>query len=168
MRLGVVEEGRRTLDEMFAEPHRLQSKLSLEIHAANSVALRAVGPQVAHRLDSNSGEAAALINAVPNSIHNTISVAAQMRERMALRLGMDVSYMVPGPCKCKSRHSAPRTLDGFVDTKGYHLQSVCLLGGNRISNHNAVRDTVMEMARSANFTSRTSDKNTKMDLVIFG
>ena len=147
-------ENRPSLDQLFADkPLHLQRALSVDLHVVRSNFLRSQGPAIAHRLDSCSGEAAALVTTIPKCQYTTIRDADQMRERLSLRLGLDVGYLVAGPCKCGSGQSS----DGYVDSKGYHLQSQCLLGGRRLSTHNAVRDPVIDFSRAACYTCKADN-----------
>lgn len=157
-RLGLGGVGRPELKDLFLEaPRQLQKKLTSDVYKYQSDILRTKSPQIAHRLDSCSGEAAALITAIPTDKTNTISDGDNFRERLSMRLDVAVPYIMCGPCNCKKPGSKDSTDDGHVDCKGYHTLSVCRLTGNRIHNHNMVRDTFMEYCRAGNYTCRPED-----------
>jgi len=156
--IGVLNlQDRPPLTELFAEPTHLQHKLCMDVHKGRSNKLRTKGTQMIHHLDSCCAEAGILVTAIPKCQFTTIRNKEEMRERLCLRLNLDVNFLVSGPCHCKSCKSTSTRSDGFVDTKGYHTRSVCKKGGSRISNHNSVRDQLQEFFRAAGLTCRTED-----------
>ena len=73
------------------------------------------------------------------------------RERLLMRLGLPIPGIIPGKCLCKH---------GSNDIYGYHLLSVCNKGNQRISSHNAIRDSFCEMCRAAGLITRIEDMET--------
>eukprot|EP01034_Spumella_vulgaris_P028088 gene28088-34890_t len=144
-----------TVEDMFNEPFHLQHKLSGPLHVERRLQLTNQSVALTHRLDSCSKEGAALINSLPKYSHLRIDNPDHMRERLAMRLGCDIKYIVTGDCVCNSGG------DRYVDAKGYHLCSVCNAGNpgyDRNTTHNGVRNVLLELARAGGLTARIEDR----------
>jgi hypothetical protein len=163
-----------TVADMFNEPFQLQHKLSAALHVERRLLLTNQSVALTHRLDSCSREGAVLINALPKYEQFRIDDPVHMRERLAMRLGRDIQYIIPGDCVCNTQG------DRYVDAKGHHLCSVCNAGNpgyDRNATHNLVRNVLLDLARSAGLTARIEDRGilqadstdgtkSRMDLVI--
>jgi hypothetical protein len=143
-----------SIGEMYDEPYKLQHKLVGALHVARRKKLAAQSIPLHHRLDSCSREGGALISASPKYQVFQIDDAACMRERLCMRLGQDIKYIVPGDCVCNSGG------DKYCDAKGRHLLSVCKasnLGNDTNAVHNNVRNVLCEMGRAGGHTCRVED-----------
>ncbi len=78
----------------------------------------------------------------------TIADGKKMQERLWMRTGLAVPYIVCGPC---TSCGAPGAL---VDDLNVHLLSRYNAGGERYANHIYVRDTLSELCRAGDFTCR--------------
>ena len=103
------------------------------------------------RFNSCCYEGAVLITALP--CHEDFRIVGDnlYRERLQMRSGLPIPGIIPGKCLCKH---------GSNDIYGYHLLSVCNIGNQRISTHNAVLDASREMCKSAGLTTRIEDMQT--------
>jgi hypothetical protein len=135
------------LEIMYIESHKLQHRLSVELYKRRSTELRSRGCDVAQRLDSCSEEGAILITCIPKDPTLTISDGAKMRERLCMRAGLAVPYIQCGPCLCGE-------VGAYVDEFNFHLLSGCRRGGERLKNHNGVRDTLLEFFRQGGMSCR--------------
>ncbi len=90
-----------------------------------------------------------LITCIPNHVALTIADDKKMQERLCMRAGLAVPYIVCGPCTSCSAPGA------FVDDLNVHLRNA---GGERYANHNCVRDTLLELFRAGDFTCRSGGR----------
>jgi hypothetical protein len=135
------------LEVMYVESHKLQHRLSVELYKRRSTELRKRGVGIAQRLDSCSEEGAILITCIPKDPTLTISDGAKMRERLCMRAGLPIPYIKCGPCLCGE-------VGAYVDEHNFHLLSGCKRGGERLKNHNGVRDTLLEFFRQGGMSCR--------------
>jgi hypothetical protein len=147
-----------TVEEMFEKPLKLQHTLSEGIYKKRREMLIKLSRFTAIRIHSSSEEGSVLITTLPKMPEDSIPKAALMRERLEQRLGLPVSYIVSGECKCNTPNSSK-----YVDRAGIHLLSQCNSGGERNTTHNAVCDELVHMARAANLTARREDRQIILD-----
>jgi hypothetical protein len=143
-----------SIEEMYDEPFKLQHKLVGALHVERRKKLMALSIPLHHRIDSCSREGGGLISASPKYPQMQIDEAACMRERLCMRLGKDVKYIVPGDCVCNSGG------DKYCDAKGRHLLSVCKASNHGYdinAVHNNIRNVVCELARAGGHTCRVED-----------
>lgn len=124
----------------------------MDIHKSRRDELKSRNPYIAARIDSCSEEGAIIVTTLPKYAEDSIINKFMMRERLEMRLGLEVSYIQPGPCLCTTNGS------GFVDTAGLHLLSHCTAGNERSVTHNAICDELVHMARAANLSARREDR----------
>jgi hypothetical protein len=143
------------IGELYEEPFKLQHKLVGVLHVQRRKMLMSQSVPLHHRIDSCSRQGGALISAPPKYPQMQIGDAACMRERLAMRLGLDIKYIVAGDCVCKSQG------DRYCDAKGRHLLSVCCApnpGSDHNTVHNNVRNVLCELGRATGHTCRIEDK----------
>ena len=73
-----------------------------------------------------------------------------LSRRIRMRLGLPISGCNPGLCS---------HCEGDVDTKGFHLLSVCPFGNERQMTHNAVRNALIDLCRHAGLPTRCEDSS---------
>jgi ribonuclease HI len=140
-----------SMEDLTAES-RLQTFLASRMYSSiNSAYKKTLTRQDLDRINSCCYEGAVLITVLP--CHEDFCVIGEhlFRERLLMRLGLPIPGIVPGKCLCKH---------GSNDIFGYHLLSVCNKGNQRISTHNAVRDSFREMCKAAGLTTRIEDMET--------
>jgi hypothetical protein len=132
------------LSVLFVESYKLQHTLSVDLYERRAKELRGRDTAIAHRLDSCSEEGSVLVTCIPKEPGFTIADGKKMRERLCMRAGLAVPYIAEGPCHCGA----------WVDSFNFHLLSGCNEGGERLQNHNGIRDTLLELFRQASLTCR--------------
>jgi hypothetical protein len=146
-----------SLSELYEHPLKLQHILSSEIYTKRREELIKIGRHVAIRVYSSSEEGGALITTVPKHPEDSLPQPELMRERIEQRLGLNVSYIIPGECLCNTQFNK------FVDPAGIHLLSQCVAGSERSITHNAVCDELIHMARAANLSAGREDRQIILD-----
>ena len=140
-----------SVDDLTSQP-RLQTFLTSHMYASiKSEYKKTLLRSDLDRLNSCCYEGAVLITALPCREDFRIAADHLFRERLLMRLGLPIPGIIPGKCLCKH---------GSNDIYGYHLLSVCNKGNQRISSHNAIRDSFCDMCRAAGLTTRIEDLET--------
>jgi hypothetical protein len=160
------EDARRTFDShctdkdlypdlptLFVESYKLQHRLSVELYKKRSNELRQRDPAIAARLDSCSEEGAVLVTCIPNHPGLTIANGEKMQERLCMRAGLAIPYIVCGPCTSCGKPGA------YVDAQNFHLLSGCNAGGERYRNHNGVRDSLLDLCKEGTMTCRPGGRS---------
>ena len=145
-----LEKQAPTLEDI-ASHAKPQSYLASFLHDSIDRKIRSTWPSESiTRLDSCCYEGGVLITALPTKTDFSILANHQFRERLQMRLGLTIKGVDPGPCvECR----------GSVDSKGYHLLSVCNCGNERQSTHNALRDAVISLCKHAGLITRPEDSS---------
>jgi len=139
------------LRDLISSSSRLQSILSRNIHTTVNESYRSkLSPIDLIRLDSCCHEGSILITTLPCSAEFHIAGDHIFRERLRMRLGLPIPG-IPMNMKCVCNGKS------INDPLGYHLLSVCNVGNQRIATHNAVRDAVVDMCKSALVTTSIED-----------
>jgi hypothetical protein len=120
-----------------------------------------------NRLSSCSQEGGIIITALPTYKDFRINLPHAFRERLLMRFGLPNSQIPSGQCICDNIHS--------IDKQGYHLLSVCKVGNQRQTTHNAVRDSLAQLCQYAGLVTRKEtsetlqlidiDNNQRLDIV---
>jgi hypothetical protein len=140
------------LNVLFVESYKLQHRLSVDLYEKRARDLRARDTAIAHRLDSCSEEGSVLVTCIPTEAGFTIADGAKMRERLCMRAGLGIPYIAEGPCNCGASAA-------WVDKLNFHLLSGCKVGGERLQNHNGVRDALLQLFRQASLTCRPGGRS---------
>ena len=101
-----------------------------------------------NRLNSASNEGAIPITVLPILKEFCISANNMFSEILCYRLGVAYSFTPTGTCAC----GAPLLQEN--NSNHFHVQSVCAHGNHRQSKHNAIRDVLIQLFRTAGYIAK--------------
>jgi hypothetical protein len=131
---------------------KLQSKLTAYLHKHNMENINKDWPiKDINILHLASQEGGIIITALPTYKDFRILLPHYFRERLLMRFGMPYDAIPAGRCHCDNKHNYQ------IDRQGYHLLSVCNVGNQRQTTHNAVVQQLCSMLSHAGIINRIED-----------